>query len=241
MDFSYGAGPLLKGIDIAVPERSTLAIVGPSGAGKSSLLNLIARFRDVDRGRITIGGTDVRDLPEAELNALVSIVFQDGWLFEGTVRDNIAMGRPDATSAQIEEAARAAQAHAFIAALPSGYRTIVGEGSATLSSGERQRIAIARAILKDAPIVLLDEATAALDASNEIELRRALQSLASDRTVITVAHKLRAIHDADQILVLRNGEIAERGGHHDLLAQHGTYARLWHLQQHDGGWQINKD
>lgn len=121
MDFSYGAGPLLKGIDIAVPERSTLAIVGPSGAGKSSLLNLIARFRDVDRGRITIGGTDVRDLPEAELNALVSIVFQDGWLFEGTVRDNIAMGRPDATSAQIEEAARAAQAHAFIAALPSGY------------------------------------------------------------------------------------------------------------------------
>lgn len=230
--FGYDASaPLLQGIDLTIPERSMTAIVGASGAGKSTMLNLIARFWDVDRGQITIGGIDLRDLDGKALTDLVTVVFQDAWLSSGTIGDNIALGRPDATPCQIQAAARTAQAHDFIMALPLGYDTPVGEDGATLSGGERQRISIARAILKDAPIVLLDEATAAIDPSNERALQQALLGLRQGRTLIAVAHKLTSIRHADQILVLDGGRIAERGRHETLLDAGGLYAALWRRQQ----------
>lgn len=239
VDFSYRADrPVLSSVGFEVPERSMTAIVGPSGSGKSTILNLIARFWDVSGGSISIGGADIRTMSEERLASLITVVFQDVYLFAGTIFDNIAFGRSGASRAEVEAAARAAQAHAFISALPDGYETRVGEGGATLSGGERQRISIARAILKDAPIVLLDEATAAIDPTNELAIQKALARLVAEKTLVVVAHKLSTIRAADQILVLDGGRIVERGNHDQLLEGEGLYHRLWQTRSRAAGWRI---
>ncbi|WP_319520665.1 ABC transporter ATP-binding protein [uncultured Martelella sp.] len=236
--FGYGKGPVLKDIGFSVPERSMTAIVGPSGAGKSTILNLLPRFWDVNEGAIIIGGIDIRDMAPERLSELITVVFQDVYLFSGTIFDNIAFGRPDAVPADIEAAAKTAQAHDFIMALPDGYDTRVGEGGASLSGGERQRISIARAMLKDAPIVLLDEATAAIDPTNERALQKALAALVKGKTLIVVAHKLSTVREADQILVLDNGRIVERGDHDGLIENNGLYRRLWLSWTKAAHWRI---
>ena len=237
--FAYVPGrPVLRNVSFTAPERSVIAIVGPSGSGKSTLLNLLSRFWDVGEGRITLGGVDLRAMRFEDLAAHIAVVFQDVYLFSGTIYDNIAEGRPGADRRAIEAAAREAQAHDFIMAMPDGYETRVGEGGAMLSGGERQRISIARAILKDAPIVLLDEATAAIDPSNERAIQTALQRLARDRTLIVVAHRLSTIRNADHIVVLEGGAVAEQGGHDDLLGRGGLYAHLWGLRNRAARWQI---
>jgi len=237
--FSYTPDrPVLTDVQFTVPERTMTAIVGPSGSGKSTILALLPRFWDVETGRVTIGGVDIRDMTEDHLNQLITVVFQDVYLFSGTILDNIAFGRPGANRAEIEAAARAAQAHAFIMALPDGYQTRVGEGGASLSGGERQRISIARAILKDAPIVLLDEATAAIDPTNERAIQEALARLVADKTVIIVAHKLSTIQAADQILVLEAGRLVEQGDHDGLMRRRGLYARFWAHRARAAAWRI---
>lgn len=239
VDFAYCAGqPVLRQVSFAVPERSMTAIVGPSGGGKTTILHLIARFWDAAAGRISIGGAHVARIGTTELAGLISVVFQDVTLFSGTIRDNIALAKPQASRAEIEAAARAAQAHDFIIALPGGYDSLVGEGGQTLSGGQRQRISIARAILKDAPIVLMDEATAAIDPTNEREIQQALAALVKGRTLIVVAHRLQTIEAADQILVLDGGRIVERGQHRGLLARGGLYARLWRYRADMGQWRV---
>ena len=237
--FGYQPGvPVLDGVSLRVPARSMTAIVGPSGSGKSTMLHLVARFWDVHSGEIRIGGVPVTEMTTETLYSQVSFVFQDVYLFAGTVFDNIAFGQPDATAAQVEAAARQAQAHDFITALPDGYATHVGEGGATLSGGERQRISIARAILKDAPIVLLDEATAAIDPTNEKLIQKALAELVADKTLLVVAHRLGTIRNADQIAVLDSGTIADTGTHDELLARNGLYTRLWQDRQRAHGWRL---
>ncbi|MDA5558706.1 ABC transporter ATP-binding protein [Shimia sp. MMG029] len=236
--FAYAPdAPVLKEISFTAPPRSMTAIVGPSGSGKSTILNLVARFWDVTEGILSIGGADVRHIPSDKHRDLVSMVFQDVYLFGGTIRDNIAAGREGATQVQIESAARKAQAHDFISNLPQGYDTEVGEGGAHLSGGEQQRVSIARAILKDAPIILLDEATAALDPSNDLAIQRALAALVSEKTLIIVAHKLTTIRAADQILVLDQGSIAERGNHDRLIAKGGLYAKMIDRKTKAANWR----
>lgn len=230
--------PVLRGVSFETPERSMTAIVGPSGSGKTTILNLLPRFWEVNSGRISIGGVDIRDISEERLNALITVVFQDVYLFAGTILDNIAFGRPGASAEDVEAAARAAQAHEFIAALPGGYNAKVGEGGAMLSGGERQRISIARAILKDAPIVLLDEATAAIDPTNERAIQEALTQLVANKTLIVVAHKLSTIQAADQILVVKDGAVRERGDHATLMKKSGLYLRLWTLRTQAADWRI---
>lgn len=241
VSFSYTPErPVLHGVSFDVPERSMTAIVGPSGAGKTTLLQLAARFWDVDHGAVEIGGADVRQLSTESLYDKVSVVFQDVYLFNGTIFDNIAFGRPDATPEQVENAATQAQAHDFVTALSDGYQTIVGEAGASLSGGERQRLSIARAILKDAPIVLLDEPTASVDPTNEKLIHAALARLVADKTLLVIAHKLSTIRAADQIVVLQAGEIAELGQHNDLLDANGLYATLWHERQRARGWRLRR-
>lgn len=240
LSFDYGAGSdVLGDISFKVPERSMTAIVGPSGAGKSTILNLIARFWDPTKGGIRIGGVEISDLPPEKLTELVSFVFQDVYLFSGTIFGNIAMGRSGASEAEVIEAAKAAQAHNFITAMPGGYETEVGEGGTRLSGGERQRIAVARAILKNAPIVLLDEATAAIDPIHERALQQALANLVADRTLVVVAHKLSTIEGADQIIVLEKGKVVEIGNHQKLVAKKGLYARLFSHKTEAEGWTIS--
>lgn len=241
VQFGYGKNvPVLDDMTFSVPERSMTAIVGPSGAGKSTVLNLLPRFWDVDSGQITIGGVDIRDLSASRLSGLMTVVFQDVYLFSGTVFDNIAFGKADASVEDVEAAARVAQAHSFIMALPDGYQTRVGEDGAALSGGERQRISIARAILKDAPIVLLDEATAAIDPTNERALQKALAALVADKTLIVVAHKLSTVREADQILSLDGGKIVERGDHDTLIHAKGLYSSLWHHWTQAANWRIGQ-
>ena len=232
--------PVLHGLSFSVPERTMTAIVGPSGAGKSTILNLLPRFWDANQGAITIGGVDIRDLDAERLNRLVTVVFQDVYLFSGTIFDNIAFGRRGAGADEVEAAARAAQAHDFIMALPDGYDTKVGEGGAALSGGERQRVSIARAILKDAPIVLLDEATAAIDPTNERAIQTALGALVADKTLIVVAHRLSTVRAADQILVLDGGRIVEQGRHDTLVGTDGLYGKLWRHWTQAAGWRIGE-
>ncbi len=237
--FSHVPGePVLRGVSCTLPAGSVTAVVGPSGAGKSTLVHLIARLWDVERGAIRIGGQDLRAIGSENLHRQVAMVFQDVVLFSGSVLDNIRLGRPQATRAEAEAAARQAGAHDFIAQLPQGYDTPVGENGTRLSGGERQRISIARALLLDAPILLLDEATASVDASSAAQIQQALSALARNRTVVVIAHRLRTTRAADQILVLDEGRLAEQGRHQDLLAQDGLYARLWACQERAARWGL---
>ena len=225
--FGYGAHDVLHGIDFTAKAGSVTALVGPSGSGKSTIASLIPRFWDVRTGRVTIGGVDVREIGHDQLMETVAFVFQDTFLFSDTIAANIRFGKPDATDAEVEAAARAARAHDFIIALPDGYATRLNEQGRILSGGERQRIAIARAILKDAPVIVLDEATAFADPDNEAAIQEAIEALTVGRTLIIVAHRLHTVSAADSILVVDKGRIVETGRHDDLLANGGLYARLW--------------
>jgi subfamily B ATP-binding cassette protein MsbA len=226
--FAYGpdAPPALAGVTLEARRGEIIALVGPSGGGKTTILNLIPRFYDVSAGRVTLDGADVRDLTLASLRDQIALVTQEPFLFDDTVRANIAYARPDASPAQVEAAARAAAAHDFIAELPDGYDTQVGEAGARLSGGQRQRIAIARAFLKDAPILLLDEATSALDTESEAQVQAALKRLMAGRTTILIAHRLSTVRGADRIYVLDRGRIVEMGDHAGLMRRRGLYARL---------------
>ncbi len=236
--FAYDDSPVLEDVSFTVPHHSMTAIVGPSGAGKTTILRLIARFWDVADGAVRIGGVDVRDMAGEDLMQHISIVFQDVYLFDGTIAENIALGRERASAADIERAARLACVDEIAARLPDGLASRVGEGGSALSGGERQRVSIARAILKDAPIILLDEATAALDPINEAAVQQALQALTKDKTLVVVAHRLQTVRAADQILVLRDGRVAERGNHDALLSLDGDYAAFWKERHRAGGWRL---
>ncbi|MCS7462321.1 ABC transporter ATP-binding protein/permease [Paenibacillus doosanensis] len=236
--FGYNENVTLRSVSARMPEGSLTALVGPSGSGKSTLLRLIARFYDPAEGEVLMGGEKVRDMEPEALLRNISMVFQDVYLFQDTIGNNIRFGKSDATREELEEAAKQACCHEFIMRLPQGYDTPVGEGGSTLSGGEKQRISIARAILKDAPIVLLDEATASLDPENEAEIQKAIDRLIKGRTVIVIAHRLKTIKKADNIIVMDQGRIAQQGRHEELLLQDGLYARLWRLQQETGGWSL---
>jgi ATP-binding cassette subfamily B protein len=232
-DIHFGYGPdreILKGVSFRVPPGGNLAIVGPTGAGKSTLTRLLFRFYDVGAGSIRIGGEDIRDITQDSLRAAIGVVPQDTVLFNDTIRYNIAYGRPTASPAEIEEAARLAQLHDFILSLPLGYETKVGERGLKLSGGEKQRVAIARTLLKNPRILVLDEATSSLDTNTEQEIQAALRAVARDRTTLTIAHRLSTVVDADEILVLEGGRVAERGSHWNLLARGGIYAGMWAAQ-----------
>ena len=232
--------PILKDVSFSIPQGSMTAIVGPSGSGKTTITRLIARFWDVQEGSITVGGHDVKEFTCDSLLENMSMVFQNVYLFHDTIGNNIKFGCPDATHEQVVEAAKKACCHDFISALPQGYDTVIGEGGSTLSGGEKQRISIARAMLKDAPIILLDEATASVDPENEVHLQQAISSLVKNKTLIVVAHRLSTIRDADQILVVDNGKIVEKGVHAELIQQKGIYQNFWNLRQQARDWKLAK-
>ncbi len=239
VSFFYDSQPVLRGISFSAPEQTMTAIVGASGSGKSTVLNLIARFWDVDSGTISIGGVDIRQMTCSTIMENISVVFQKAYLFHDTIYKNIRFGNPSASKGQIMEAAKKARCHDFILALPLGYDTVVGEGGSTLSGGERQRISIARALLKDAPIVLLDEVTANIDPENEILIQEAIDTLIQSKTVFIIAHKLATIKNANQILVLStDGQIAESGTHKSLMEAGGVYASMWKKSQKVSGWAL---
>jgi ATP-binding cassette subfamily B protein len=238
VSFRYEKELVLDHISFHIPERSVTALVGPSGSGKTTIANLIARFWDVNEGEVRIGGCNIKALRTDRLLSYISMVFQDVYLFHDTVLNNIRIGRPHATIEEVMAAARAAQCHEFIKRRPQGYDTIVGEGGSTLSGGEKQRLSIARAILKNAPIVLLDEATASLDPENEALIQRGFQALVRAKTLVVIAHRLSTIRHADQILVIDKGRIVERGRHEELLAVNGLYAKLWREQERAHGWKV---
>ena len=234
VSFAYEpARPVLRDIDFEIAPGSTTAVVGASGAGKSTLARLLFRFYEVSDGRIAIAGQDIRAVTQASLRAAIGIVPQDTVLFNDTIRYNIGYARPGATEEEIVAAARAARLDAFVASLPAGYDTMVGERGLKLSGGEKQRVAIARALLKNPPVLVLDEATSALDSRNERAIQEALRLAAADRTTLVVAHRLSTVADAAQILVMADGRIVERGTHARLLRANGEYARLWALQQRE--------
>jgi ATP-binding cassette, subfamily B, heavy metal transporter len=222
--------PILKGLSLTVPAGKTVAIVGPSGAGKSTISRLLFRFYDVDEGAIRIDGQDLRDVTQTSLRASIGIVPQDTVLFNDTIYYNIAYGRPDAPPSEVEHAAKLARIHDFIMSLPDGYHTKVGERGLKLSGGERQRVAIARTILKRPPILLFDEATSALDTRTEKGIQESLRAISQGVTTLVIAHRLSTVVDADEIVVLENGQIAERGRHAELLAHRGLYAAMWARQ-----------
>ena len=238
VSFDYQDKEVLHDLSLTLRRNSLTALVGPSGSGKSTLLKLCARFYDPQQGRIRFDGIPMDEIEPESLMQRVSMVFQNVYLFQDTIRNNIRFGRNDATDAEIEEAARRACCHDFIMRLPQGYDTMVGEGGCTLSGGEKQRISIARAILKDAPVILLDEATASLDPENEVEVQRAIDSLIKGRTVIAIAHRLKTIKDADRIIVLDDGQIREEGTHDELVRKEGLYAHLWEIQESISGWKL---
>jgi ATP-binding cassette, subfamily B, bacterial IrtB/YbtQ len=237
--FGYPSTPVLDGVDLHIPAGSTTALVGPSGAGKTTVTKLVARLFDVDAGSVRIGGVDVREISTAELERSVSLVFQDTYLFDGSIEDNIRIGSPGASADQVREAARRARVDTIADRLPGGWSARVGEGGRLLSGGERQRVAIARALVKDAPIVLLDEATSALDAANEAAVHAALAELGRGRTLLVIAHRLTTIAGADQIAVLDGGRVVEQGRHDELLAEGGRYARLWAERERARGWRLS--
>ncbi|WP_309954084.1 MULTISPECIES: ABCB family ABC transporter ATP-binding protein/permease [Variovorax] len=232
VSFAYEpARPILKNVSFEIPAGKTVAVVGPSGSGKSTLARLLYRFYDVQQGRITIGGQDIREVQQSSVRRAIGIVPQDTVLFNDTVEYNIAYGRPGATREEVENAARAARIHDFISATPLGYETTVGERGLKLSGGEKQRVAIARTLLKNPPIVIFDEATSALDSANERAIQSELKSAAQDKTTLVIAHRLSTVVDAHEILVLEAGVIVERGTHAELLARQGRYAQMWALQK----------
>ena len=236
--FGYDSRKVLRNMSFKIPEQTSTAIVGPSGSGKTTICNLIARFYDVERGRVLVGGHDVREFTCDSLLSHISMVFQNVYLFHDTIRNNICFGREDATEAEMIEAARKACCHDFIMALPDGYDTVVGEGGGTLSGGEKQRISIARAILKDASVVILDEATASIDPENEHLIQNALSELTRGKTIITIAHRLATIENADQILVVDDGKIVQQGTHQELMKQEGRYRSFVETKKRAEGWKI---
>ena len=238
VDFSYADRKILDHVSFTIPAGTTTAIVGPSGSGKTTMCNLIARFWDVDAGRITVGGKDVWDFKLDSLMKNISMVFQSVYLFADTIENNIKFGCPDATHEQVVEAAKKACCHDFISALPEGYDTVIGEGGGTLSGGEKQRISIARAMLKNTPIIILDEATSSVDPENEDELQRAIEALTHDKTIIMIAHRLKTVRSADQILVLNNAHIVQSGTHAELIQQKGLYADFVTARQEAIGWKL---
>ena len=239
VSFGYHADKeILHGVSLSIPQNSMIALVGPSGSGKSTFCNLVARFWDVDSGSVKIGGTDVRDYTLESLMDQISMVFQNVYLFADTMENNIKFGCPNATHEQVVEAAKKACCDDFIQALPDGYNTVIGEGGTYLSGGERQRIAIARAMLKDAPIIVLDEATANVDPENEDRLQKAIEALTRNKTILMIAHRLKTVRSADQILVLDGGKIVQQGRHEELIRQPGIYADFVGGKKETAGWKL---
>ena len=234
--FAYGEKDVLHSISFTLPQHTMAALVGPSGGGKSTVANLLARFWDVGSGKVLVRGKDVRDVRLADLMDHISMVFQRVYLFQDTIYNNIAMGRPDATREEVMEAAKKARCYDFIMALPQGFDTVIGEGGESLSGGERQRISIARCILKDAPIVILDEATASVDADNESYIQQAISELCKGKTLLVIAHRLNTIRNANQILVIADGRIAQSGTHKELMEAGGLYRDFVTVRQQSQGW-----
>ena len=239
VSFGYGEKEVLHDINAKMQPGSMTALVGPSGSGKSTMLRLTARFYDPSSGKVMFGGMDEKEAEPEKLMKKIAMVFQDVYLFQDTVANNIRYGKEDATQEEIESAAKLANCYDFIMQMPEGFDTMIGEGGSTLSGGEKQRISIARAILKDAPVVLLDEATSSLDPENEAQIQQAISRLVKGRTVIVIAHRLKTVASADMILVLDQGRIVEEGNHKQLLDLNGLYAKLWNLQMATEGWKIN--
>lgn len=240
ISFSYGPQEVIRDVSLTLPQGKSCAIVGPSGSGKTTLCHLISRFWDVNKGEILLGGINVRDYTCDSLLKNFSIVFQQVYLFEDTIENNIRFGKPSASMEELISAAKKACCHDFITALPQGYQTLVGEGGANLSGGEKQRISIARAILKDAPIIILDEATASVDPENEQELQKALEELTMGKTVLMIAHRLNTVRKADQILVLDKGQIVQRGTHGELMTREGLYRRFVNMRTQAMDWKIGR-
>lgn len=238
VSFAYQDKEVLHDINITLPKNSLTALVGPSGSGKSTVMKLCARFYDPQKGCIFFNGVPMNEINPESLMSHISMVFQDVYLFQDTIRNNIRFGKTDATEEEIIAAAKKACCHDFIMRLPKGYDTLVGEGGCTLSGGEKQRVSIARAMLKDAQIILLDEATASLDPENEVEVQKAIDALIKGHTVIAIAHRLKTIKGADQIIVLDNGQIKEKGTHETLMQAEGLYAQLWNIQEQISGWKL---
>ena len=239
VSFSYDDKPILKDVSAEIKENTMTAIVGPSGSGKTTFCNLIARFWDVNSGEILIGGNNIKDYKIENLMNSISMVFQDVYLFEDTIENNIKFGKQNASHEEVVQAAKKARCHEFIEVLPEGYNTLIGEGGASLSGGEKQRISIARAMLKDADIIIFDEATANIDPENEDKLKEAIESLTKNKTVIMIAHRLKTIRNADQILVLKDGEIVERGSHEELIKNNGLYSDLINAKAKAESWKLN--
>ena len=239
VSFAYNTGEqVLSGVSFTAKQGEVTALIGPSGGGKSTAARLAARFWDADSGKITLGGTDVKTVDPEKLLSAYSIVFQDVTLFNNTVMENIRIGRQNATDEEVLAAAREAQCDEFVEKLPEGYSTMIGENGSTLSGGERQRISIARALLKDSPVILLDEATASLDAENETHIQRAISRLVKGKTVLIIAHRMRTVEGADKLVLLKDGKVAEQGSPEELLANGGIYANMCKLQQQSGEWRI---
>ena len=237
--FAYQDKEVLHHISFSMRPNSMTALVGPSGGGKSTIANLLARLWDVKSGSVAIRGVDTRQVPLAELMDHISMVFQRVYLFQDTIYNNISMGKPDATEEEVYEAARKARCYDFIMALPDGFQTVVGEGGATLSGGEKQRISIARCILKDAPIVILDEATASVDTDNESYIQEAISELVKGKTLLVIAHRLNTIQNADQILVISDGQISQHGTHEELMEQPGIYQDFVRIRMNSAGWSLS--
>lgn len=241
VSFSYDKKPILQDVSVRIPDQTTTAIVGPSGSGKTTLCHLIARFWDVDRGAVTVGGKDIREYTLESLMDQISMVFQNVYLFADTIENNIKFGRPEASHEEVVAAAKKACCHDFIEALPEGYKTVIGEGGATLSGGEKQRISIARAILKDAPIIIFDEATANVDPENEDKLQKAMEELMRNKTIIMIAHRLKTVEHADQILVLDQGRIVQSGTHRELAGRPGLYREFLDARRMAAGWKLGEN